>query len=497
MKAIGYILLSYFKQSPIIHFVLAIIAFIFASIWTLWLPFFTMNSEVGIKFNQTSNIHDPWLLFIAALFYLVSSMGAHLTRLIKSNASALVPYYRQKQLIASGILLTIFIVWPTVVTGYKGFPVLISLAMFLFTANLVLWSSFNFVQNIISFTIILWLLWFVYELLGLPTNFKILGSVSDSAIFSSNYIFPVSLIIISCISLYYFVDHFLNLSIQKFSKEESDNSAPESTINHDRVDPIAAKFVTRNLSRLLTHKKENKSSLNHTVRLIQFSCFTPSYVVSYLSSVLYLGMLFFMASYKYLLFSEIPVNDHYVLLTLFMAYPLISVLLTTDFLQHRNRMPAIWLQAQLTSRKGFTRATILTYLLVMGKQYITISLINLVIFLIFPFLSLTNLILIMAMGFIIFVAMLSLSLIVSKRVVSPDCRGWLIPTAGFWILTFMVLMGLAGSEVSLTIFDFLHFKTWLFIGSLAVFSTVLFRIAVLKWANTEMDFAGPEVSTSW
>ena len=96
MKAIGYILLSYFQQSPIIQFVIAIIAFIFASIWTLWLPFFTMNTDVGIKFTKTRMIHEPWVLFLFALIYLVISMGAHLTRLIKSNASALVPHYRQK-----------------------------------------------------------------------------------------------------------------------------------------------------------------------------------------------------------------------------------------------------------------------------------------------------------------------------------------------------------------------------------------------------------------
>jgi len=345
MKAIGYILRSYFQQSPIIHFVMAIIAFTIANIWTLWLPFFTMNADVGVKWNRPRMIHDPWVIFLVALVYLVISMGSHLTRLIKSNASALVPYYRQKQLIAAGILLAVFIVWPTVVTGYDGFPVLSSLAMFLFATSLVLWSSFNFPQNIFTLTIIVWLLRLAYELLGLPTDFKILGSVSDFALFSSNYIFPISLIIISCISFTYFVNHFLNFSILKFSEEDSDNSAPESTINHDRVDPIAAKFVTRSLSRVLAHKREQMSTMIHTVRLIQFSFFTPTFVVSYLSSVLYLGMLFFMATYMYLSSADIP--DNYILAILFMAYPLIAVLMTTDFLQHRNRMPAIWLQAQL------------------------------------------------------------------------------------------------------------------------------------------------------
>ena len=72
--------------------------------------------------------------------------------------------------------------------------------------------------------------------IGLPTNFKILGSVSDSALFSSSDIFLVSLIIVSCISLTYFVNHFLNLSILTFSKEEFDKSSPEVAIDHDLCD---------------------------------------------------------------------------------------------------------------------------------------------------------------------------------------------------------------------------------------------------------------------
>ena len=133
----------------------------------------------------------------------------------------------------------------------------------------------------------------------------------------------------------------------------------------------------------------------------------------------------------------------------------------------------------------------------MRKQFIAISLLNFFILLISPTLSLTYLLPIMAMGFIVFLGMLSLSLIISHKVRSPDCKGWLITCTVFWGLTFMVLVGLISSEVSPVVFGSQQFISWLFMGSIAIFTAILFRIGIRKWANTEMDFVGPEISTSW
>ena len=124
MKAIHVILLNFFQGNffAMLGLIVSIIFWITA----------TMSSLTTIK--SLEQVHHHWSLFFIPLVFMLFILAANLRGLVLTNAGALLPNFRQKQLIAVGLLLAVFLVWPVAITGLNGFPVLNSLAMFLFIA---------------------------------------------------------------------------------------------------------------------------------------------------------------------------------------------------------------------------------------------------------------------------------------------------------------------------------------------------------------------------
>jgi hypothetical protein len=473
IKAIGYILLSYFQQDfwGILATVIAIIILVVASLMAV------VDPGVGME-----KIESSWHLFLVALLAILYISAAHMWGLIKSNATALLPHYRRYLLMAFGLVLVVFLVWPVVITGIRGFPVLTSLAMFLFLSCLILSGGFFFGENIIVLGAIIWLGKLVHELLGLKSKFMILGNISNFSLLGSKSVFPILVILFSGIVLYLIALYFLK-SPTDFSDKEAYIRNPYDK-GYDRTDALNVIIFKRNTDRLLKNNRDKKRSLFHISRLLQSSLFSPGYASITQSLVGIPVIIFYLGTVLYVLRGG--KIDPTLIPFLLIIYYISAIVITTDFLQHRQRMPLIWMQAQLNSRKEFAKATILTYVMVMIKQHLALSLGTLIIPVFFPVISVLRLLPIIILGFLVNIILLSLSLLFSDLVLSPKCNGWL----QFNIIVGLLVFILARNALKL-LFNNTP-GTWIFIMVLAVFTGFLLWGAYKKWSNTEFNFAGPQ-----
>lgn len=474
MKSIKFILLSYFQQNFLITLgiIAAIFAFIFGNILTLTIPV-----------RRTAPEGFPhWIAFLVALILIVLVTVFHLRELVKSRACSLYPYYYRNQLIVIGLILLVFLFWPAVVTGIFGFPVLISLAMFLLTANLILWLFF-FIEPesfffIAALTILYFCLRLFYELFGLTANLRILKLFPGLAGFPAK---PLFLIIIILFSVF-----FLILFIFNFSRV-SNNIQPVQWSNTSNF--YFEKLLKRDVSALLKSCRKKSSSLLRTARLLQPGLFEP-YNVFISQKVITTFLIFFFISIHFAVYICFLNSESYPLEKLkdlirgmlFVLYVVSAFIISVDFLKHRDHLPQIWMQAQLNTRKEFAGATILSYLIVSVKTYLSASLAILAILAIIPDINmnLTGLLSLFVMGFVIFIFYLSFTLIFSEEVVSRNCTGWIIANSFFLIpvMVICVKTGFPGYSTP---------AAWSVILIAAPVSLLLLRRAFVKWSAAEMS----------
>jgi len=473
-KAIGYILLSYFQQNflNILGTVTGIIILLVASIAAL------VNPETAVE-----KIEPIRNFFLVALLFILYVSGMQMKGLIKSNATALFPHYRQYLLMAFGLVLAVFLVWPVVITGIRGVPVLASLAMFLFISCLMLGGLFFFGDNIIVLGAMIWLGKLVHEMLGFKSKIKIFGDFSEFSLLGSKSVFPILVILFSAVVLCLIALYLLKAP-PDFPGKKTDISNPYAK-DYDRTNALTAFIAKRNMALLLKNSRDKKRSLFHIARLLQPGLFSPAYasitqsVVGITVLILYLGTLFYVfLGAKF---------DLMIIPFLLLIYYMAAAMITTDFLQHRQRMPLIWMQAQLNSRKVFAKATILTYLMVVVKQHLALSLGILILPVFSPVVSVLRLLPLIILGFLVFIMLLSLSLLVSDLVLSPECKGWML---------FNIIGGILGLTIAIISFKISFTNTpwtWIFIIVLSVITGLLLWRAYKKWSNTEFNFIGPQV----
>jgi len=477
MKSIRYIFLSYFQQSftGILYTVIGVIIFIVATLTALLKPVEALNHEFS-----------RWSPHFFALLFITYSTAINLKNMIKNNAAALLPHYRRNQLISTGLILALFILVPVVIRGFQGFPLLAPLAMFLFIANLLLWGIFSFGENVFVMGGILWIGKLVHEMLGFESKIMIFGSLNT---FSPELhsVFPPFIILLSCVLLFLFARYVLNMPHKETWNSLKDRTSPY-TKDYDRVSPSLGKIVERIMAkRAKKMRGEGKMSRFQLARVFQPALFSPG-LTYFPGTVFFLLVIFlYLFSFFYVLWgveSEILKNS--VVPFLVIVYYLSAGMLTTDLLQHRHRLPLLWLQSRLDSRKTFTGVTILTYLLVAGKQVLAISLYFLLMPVFFPVITFPMVLPMIAAGFCTYLVILSLALLFSDRVVSRECKGWMLSVSVITIWVFFIFFG-GLIKHSLTYLE----AYWNFLLVLGLTGLFLFWRAYKKWMNTEMDFSDP------
>jgi hypothetical protein len=510
IKAIVYILLSYFQQNflNIMGTVVAVILLLVASIASLVNPEAAVEKIVPIR-NY----------FLVALLFILYVSAMQIKGLIKSNATALFPHYRRYLLMAFGLVLAVFLVWPVVIMGILGVSVLPCLAMFLFVSCLVLGGLFFLGDNLIALGVMIWLGKLVHEMLGFKSKVKIFGDFSDFSLLGSTSIFPLLVTVFSAVVLFLIALYLLKAPTD-FSSKKTDISNPYAK-DYDRTNALTSVIAKRNISLLLIsckslqkkqdiemtppkerhpadrewgvgatrlllkNNQDKKGSLFHIARLLQPGLFSPAYASLTQSLVGIPLLIFYLGTVFYVLLGI--KFDLMIIPFLLLIYYMVAAMITTDFLQHRQRLPLIWMQAQLNSRKAFAKTIILTYVMVVVKQHLAVSLGMLIIPIFFPVVSVFRLLPLITLGFLVFIMLLSLSLLLSDQVLSPECKGWML---------FNIMGGILGLTIAIMAFK-LSFNntpgTWMFIGVLAVITGLLLWRAYKKWSNTELNFIGPQV----
>jgi hypothetical protein len=329
----------------------------------------------------------------------------------------------------------------------------------------------------------IWLGKLFHEMLGFKSEIKIFGDFSDFSLLGSRSLFPIVVILFSAVVLFLIALYLLKAP-PDFSNKKADISNPHAK-DYDRTNTLTAFIAKRNIAFLLKNNHDKKESLFHISRLLQPGLFSPVYasftqqIVGIPMLIFYLGTVFYVLLGTKLELRIIP----FLLLIYYMA----GAMITTDFLQHRHRLPLLWMQAQLNSRKAFAKAIILTYVQVVVKQHLAVSLGMLILPVFFPVISVLRLLPLIILGFLVFIILLSLSLLVSDLVLSPECKGWMV---------FNIIGGILGVTIVIIAFK-LSFNntpgTWMFIIVLAVITALLLWRAYKKWSNTELNFIGPQV----
>jgi ABC-type multidrug transport system fused ATPase/permease subunit len=491
MNTISVILSTYFRN----HF-FAVLVLLIALI--LWLTGIGMSVVKGGESLEMMTRYFLFFLFpLCAVTYI---SGLNLRRLLLTDAGALYPKYRQKQLIALGIILFLFMMVPLVLMGMNGFPILKATALFGFLVAIILWATFNFGENPLLLAVFLWLGALAYEVLEFKSRFIIFGTFEDFTIMGSKVVFPLVLAVVSLAGILLFARYFLVVQVHKvpvsIKKDESGFTAA-----YDKAGPITMLVNNKKLGRLLTRplfprqqavgdKKQGsgplpKSSIYRMARLIQPSLFSPIFSNAVMTIGLYIGASLPTITYVYIRHKEkaIPVEDSRLLI---LVYIFMGIFFTADFLMHRHRLPALWMQLPLNSRKRFVRTVMASYLIVAGKMAVMSSLAIIIFAWISPVMTVYGMLPLIMVGFMLTAIMTAHSLLMSGSIRTPDSKGWMIGSSIFY--GYFIFFIVAVSKIQFTNTT----GTWYFIGVLAAFSLILMWAAYRKWKKTELSFLGPE-----
>ena len=406
--------------------------------------------------------------------FVTSVTSIHLKRMVQSNAADLLPNYRRYQLIAAGFVLACFLIWPVILTYYFGGPVLITLAIYLFSICIFLWDFFYWVDNrlfsFLGILITLLLLIDIYRFVGSSPKFSLityLGNMIGSAL-------SIYAIVFSLFGLFLFAFLYLKLS-NTYLTNESDSSWLSSNA-FDRTGAFTMKIVGKAISRASQIKDTQKSSGYRLIPLFQFGLFQPGLAANTLFIYFSIAMVLIIT---YWTTGILTVREwDYFLLALFY---LCSLTLTIDFLQHRNNIATLYLQSDLSSRNSFIHIIAISYLWGIFKQIAVFALLLIFLQRVFHFTTWADLFQILAMGFTINLVYISISLLFSSKVKSEKC-------IGYGVINIIIMI----FALPLTIFG-LAIYSWIFVAACAFISSLLFGLAMRQFAKTEMDFIGPEL----
>jgi len=468
MKAVKYILLSYFQQNffGTLGMVIALVFFIFGNIAVFKYGRMELSGEL-----------ISWKSFYLGLILLLAILSIHLKRMVKSNASALLPDYKKRQSMAACFWLLLFAVWPVIITSYFGFPLLLNTAVFLFTTAVCLNIFFKYGDHIIPLLFIIWILRLVYELAGITVEAPLFSALRNYWPAENQVHFSVILLLISFLLLYFFVRSYFKLSILDFENENGDNTDPWAR-DFDKTGPILARLLDKKLQKTTALRKG--SYLSKLIKLFQFSLFSPGIHVS-LNSIHFGFMLLYMASVYFLLSGWMFLASRVIIVVLTLIYQISAAFIAADFLHHRSHLSMLWVWAGLDSRKKFSRVSALAYYFTAAKQYIIVTLSFIVITASLNLLSPYEMLILMVYGLSIYAILPSLSLIFSSSIQSPSAKGWTFTN----IIAAIIMMPIFDQLIG--VFSWPVFLTLMIIGIISIWR------AMNIWKHSEYDFSGPEV----
>jgi hypothetical protein len=417
---------------------------------------------------------------------LISGMVAiYLKEVTVSDSCALIPGYRKKQLITAALVLCLYMVVPAIVLSIRGLPVFNVMALLLLIAGTLVAHTDN-TQLMGRQFLPLVPIWLAYELLDIQPNFEFIGSFSQLTGFSSNTPFALLVIALAVIIGGRFVIRFMRgETIYPQSPQISQTSYILAT--YDKVDPVSAKFLSGKMSRLYRRMKEERRRYSDLIRLYQYALFNPRSTL-FADPTLSTVVIFYLYMY-YLVYHSKSFDTVLELAPLlFMIYQLMAVGVTTEFLQHRDRLPSLWLQSPLPARTDITRAVIFTYLAVAGKQYLKVSLALALLPVFVPAYARPEYLLLIAVGLLPYIFLIALSLAQSEEITSPTCWGWAVFNLVFSMVMFLFNISFSHDFKNPLAY---HVFLLLMIPVSAVYLWYVYR----GWAtDTEMNFAGPEAT---
>lgn len=395
----------------------------------------------------------------------------HLRQVVESSAADLLPRHRTLQLVAAGLILAAHLIWPMLLTNFLGVPALITLAAYLSFICLTLWLAFFFENGLLATLGILTIVWVFVDLYRLFSPVPETSRVSQLGTYvgSSSTTF---LIAASSLGIIAFVFYYQRLSSAR-CYDGSGNYYQVSLRTGDWVDPLTVRAAAKRINRMFEAGTSQGPSLCGSARLFQFGLFSPSYSAG---SYVNLGVFFTCALLTYMSFHQESRSD-FPPMNFFLpfGYYWIMAMLAADFLSHRNRMAAIYLQSRLPSRDTFARATVLSYLLVVSKHALIITAAAILLHLILPWTTWTNFPQLCVMGFTLSLIQVALSLLASDKVKSSGGISWLM--CNLFLVLPVVFVGRA------------YVHSWSVVAVLALAGGLLFWLAVRRWTQTEMDFA--------
>ncbi|MBP1624552.1 MAG: hypothetical protein H6Q07_2572 [Acidobacteria bacterium] len=412
-----------------------------------------------------------WCFLLYGFAFAAATIGVHLRQMAEGNVAAMFPNYRGLLLTTAGLILAVLLIWPVALTGQMGVPLLITLGGFLSVACLVLWVSYNLENGLVAVLGILgtwWLFIDIYRLAAPSGQVSTIGQLAP--VFGSSW--PAYLTLASALGLTAFARCFLSSRPSSSLFRDCYRAALETG---DWVDPASFRIVENSIQRLLERKRDPQPSPDRLAGMLQFGIFSPCYSANlyylFAGGIVISALFLYLASHQEQHPGALMMN-FYVLF----AFYWVTTVVAANFFSHRNRMPAIYLWSNLPSRNSFARAAVLSYLLVVGKQVLSLTAALLLLNAIFPWTAWMRLVPLCLLGVALSILNVSFSLWAS-RIVSTSTH----------IISWMLINMFSISPI--VAFPGLISRPWTLVAVASPVVALLLWLALRRWEKTELDFS--------
>ncbi|MFC1493028.1 hypothetical protein ACFL6O_03645 [candidate division KSB1 bacterium] len=493
MKAIRYILVSYVQMEflHLFNFVLGVLYFIVGN----------------IKVFSGDGFHDDffstWHFFLLALIMITPQLVTQTQRLIRFNAENLIPDKLLYYFLAAGIVYLPFIVMPVIYVANLGLPLLPHIAMLLIIpASLLIFTDIPHAGLKLSgkggkygIIIGLGIIVISYVLLGFPLGGRLESEWSVLVQFCQQNDLSIYIIGLSIILFLISARLYSRYSIAAEELYKNTGAELMKRVWYDEASPGILRSAERKLTGFLNSIRSGFLSQMQQTVLFQYSLFNPRFSIMLYSLIVLVfsvnTVVFIASSMMTERFSEV---FFYILppsVIFLISYYIDASRLSLEFLQHRNRLSILRHRSLHNTRKDFAKTVFLSYLYIAGKRFLLVSAVMLSARFIFPdvlYIKLTSVPVVLAAGMLIYLLIISISLILSDDIRSANCIGWNIGTIviafGLWKL--LSEYWHYGPEVHLS---------WILILSFVVFTAGLLLHAVKCLTGSELDFVSPEQLT--
>ena len=475
MRKIVVIIRSYFKQ----YWPLQI--YLYTGIFLFGITLFSLI-VLMIK-KEPMDAEEVRFLFGAAVLYSTLFLGLHLRQLSTWPGSWLVPNFKSSHLQATAVSLSMLFFLPVLWLVLNGLPVFPLVAMLLFYSTLTLWSGYYQGQFGVSVPT-LWMLAHIQE-----NNFSSLRpSLLESSFLYEAMLFSFAALGLILFAFFYAKDKSERNPIQACGELVSKGRVGWKT---GMITPITAKLAHGRLSATL--RNGGPSSPWRLARLFQFGLFSPGLMCLTLPLTYFCGVVG-VALIAHYLFHPIFVENSggsAILANDFMATVIfgINILsLSTDFIQHRNRLPQLWLWAAAANRKAFSHATILSFCWVAAKQFMLTSILFFGLSFLLPGLSPTRVLAMLPLYGLLYLFVISSTLLASKWIKSRQGFGWnLVIWPGFYLVLAGQFWWMNVRKTGGPVVD----AFWPATAIALLLALWLMVRAVRSWPKTQLDFLTP------